>query len=757
MNPINHAIEGVSGRFRELALLLAKAAEPEVIKIISADKLNSALEAAQRGADECKSSVEAAQQAHLAAQERVQTLGAEVAPVAPGGAIVAAGILGSLLVGAVLWNFSAPLFLVGLAGAAATWMWSQKRTKAARDAAATRAEELAAAERNVATVESALAAAKEREIHCRAALDQAKAAAEEASKPKSIRGIGRVYLPLEVVSLAGRKALVDRSGWANIVPCRLPDFAADADRLDRIVQAVAAGAAPPILLSPDQVKRVSSDALYGQEAVLHSAVDDAIALVESVPTVEVSLRLVPKSNEVAKAALAGGLGSTHAFAGLTLYGKDADEEQAAVDTLAGLARRLGSAGSQIADELDRAVTRLQGLLHTYEQMRSGSLGTIHSQLHEAMSRSAWANLHFYCPQTNRVPAYLAKRLGVTIEEAHLADQLHLVDRLQSLPDVGQRLATDEQILRKLSDAYNSLQEVQYEIRRVELSLETQQTIGDAVDIAERASAGNRLRILRGQAEQHVRQYRFALLQALTGSATPSLELSPQSRLYFDPDTGEWTSPLAQTAYSDMDDVLTGAILAVKDDLMGPMWTHLWTEKADFRRSEQFRTNEQLLRMSEKESEKLISVADQYRADMRMVREQIVQADAELQGKVSQLEDVLQGLSAMGLLDEEQRRNIEQRMRMAFDGDIAKVKKHAELKEFLLGLEPQAQAERRGTAVDPIAIATSPQMLFAPATPPELQVAISQDASPGLPTGASTVAVPATQAARAPDAPPPLPV
>jgi hypothetical protein len=63
----------------------------------------------------------------------------------------------------------------------------------------------------------------------------------------------------------------------------------------------------------------------------------------------------------------------------------------------------------------------------------------------------------------------------------------------------------------------------------------------------------------------------------------------------------------------------GQVLKVTSDLMVPLWEHLWTEKADFRKSELFRTNESLIRMSEKESEKLIEVGNQFKADMNRYR------------------------------------------------------------------------------------------------------------------------------------------
>ena len=145
--------------------------------------------------------------------------------------------------------------------------------------------------------------------------------------------------------------------------------------------------------------------------------------------------------------------------------------------------------------------------------------------------------------------------------------------------------------------------------------------------------------------------------------------------------------------------------------MMPLWNHLWTEKDDLRKQEIFRTNESLQRMSEKESEKLVNIGDQYRSDMRPVRENLIKAAAEAENKTSQLFDTIQGLADIGLLSAEDgdkaRREIEDRL----GGDLAQSKRRAENKELLLTQEPQAQVLRREGAVDPVSMFMSPDALF----------------------------------------------
>src|SRR6185312_10039055 len=100
-----------------------------------------------------------------------------------------------------------------------------------------------------------------------------------------------------------------------------------------------------------------------------------------------------------------------------------------------------------------------------------------------------------------------------------------------------------------------------------------------------------------------------------------------------------------------DTIKYGSVIKAYSDLMIPLWEHLWTEKADFRKSELFRTNESMIRMSEKESEKLINVADQFRADMRTVRENVYLIESDLKSKYSEIISFRDSMGRLGLLSE----------------------------------------------------------------------------------------------------------
>ena len=157
--------------------------------------------------------------------------------------------------------------------------------------------------------------------------------------------------------------------------------------------------------------------------------------------------------------------------------------------------------------------------------------------------------------------------------------------------------------------------------------------------------------------------------------------------------------------------------------MVPLWEHLWTEKADFRKSELFRTNESILRMTEKESEKLIEVGNQFKADMRTVRENVYLLESDLKSKFDELIAFRDGMSALGLLSERQRAFLtDEKLKQISLGEES-VLGEAEDYELLLGMEPKAQAERRGTVNDPIELVRAPESLISYTQEPVRRLAV----------------------------------
>src|SRR5262249_29132434 len=139
----------------------------------------------------------------------------------------------------------------------------------------------------------------------------------------------------------------------------------------------------------------------------------------------------------------------------------------------------------------------------------------------------------------------------------------------------------------------------------------------------------------------------------------------------------------------------GSVVKAYSDLMIPLWEHLWTEKADFRKAETFRTNDQLIRMSEKEAEKLIDIANQFRDDMRSVRDNLNVLGADLKSKASEIKNFRDGMESLGLLSESSRVVID-RSEGELGEEQASIVGSADRLETILTAQPRGQMESRGT-------------------------------------------------------------
>jgi hypothetical protein len=735
MKTLGAPIEGAEDIYREWAVMLARTAEPEVRKVREQRLLKALvaeLEATQMAHAKALTEASATEKKATAARDRAH---AEEPPAPPGATLLLTGGVAAVagIILAIVLMKSIPggarylgllALAIGLAGAALNVVKHRRLGVIALTERARIEAERARARRAADEASQVRAKAQKALDETNANLDKQRSALAKVPKPRALEGLGRAYLPIVTMDLVGHKVAVDESGCFATERCTLPDFSADEARLRAVEKAIEAARVPPILLAPSEVRGESVAALYGEEALLSRAVEDMVTLLKAVPTVEASLRIIPKSAAVAK-LFASAAPADQPPGGLIITSKTHASDAAAMARITELANRLRGAGGAIAARIGHLFGELEELLALYGDKRRSALSDVHERLLDAMSRTSWSHTHFYCPKTNLVPEYLSLRLGFQVEDAHTMDQATLLKRLYDDEQIGHRLASDPQIVARLTDAYNGIDELGYELRKQQAIIDAPEDKEDTSQFTVRARALNIVRALRQQLEQYVGQYRRALVHALTGRDRTSFELSPQSRLFYDPKTDTWSSPVTKATYKKREEVEMGAVLTVRDELLIPLWTHLWTEKADFRRSEMFRTNEQLLRMSEKESEKLLQVSSQFKDDMRMVRENVLTASAELESKVMQIKDTVQGLGTMGLLPLDQQRAIEQRLAQSFDSGILHIKRHAESKELLLALEPQAQAERRGTSADPIQDVTGPSLFFAPATPESLRLTLSR--------------------------------
>ena len=527
---------------------------------------------------------------------------------------------------------------------------------------------------------------------------------------RSLTAVGRVYLPLTTVEVAGYPLVIDRSGAAARVALRLPDLAANAQVVKRVQQAVERARAMPMLLSTSGDTPCEMGTLQGEERELQGALEQFSEMLEGIPVMEEQLPLLPKdSGIVRQVEAAKGASVEMKSDGVVLRANSAEDDKA-VARISDLASRMRSIGKNVDEVLRSAHRDLSDVLDAYRGLRSEALDQLHASLHEVLFRSDLAHVTYYCPKCNRVPKYLFHRLGIDIEAAHLLEPQGLLQALQEDEETRQRIVSDERILADISDALGAFRELEASVAGWVARMQANaQAVG--ADLNSMRGFDAQLRAMRAQQTQALEQFRAALRKAVTGNARPLLDLSKQARLYLDPDGGLWTCGVCNTVFDDPEVARMGRMLKVKDELLMPMWNHLWTEKDDFRKSELFRTNEQIQRLMEKETVALREVSEQYRADMRPVRENLILSTTEAKTKQEQLGSTVDSLAAMGVVSKKEAEDKVAEIASMTGGNLEQLKVRAEAKETLLNQEPQAQMNRRIPAIDPVSVLLTPETLF----------------------------------------------
>ena len=526
---------------------------------------------------------------------------------------------------------------------------------------------------------------------------------------RSVRAVGRVYVPVTLLDVAGYPILVDRSGTAPIVPVELPDLAAQPEVVERVRIAVQRADARPMLLAPSGSGPADMKGLYGEELELREAVHSFSTMIESIPVVKESLPLLPAdSGLVAQAEAVQSQPAAEDVPGLVLRSKANDTS--AVARVKDVATRMRSVGGNVSDELRGMHGRLSEVLKEYAGLRTDALREVHTHLQDVLMHSDLAYVSYYCPKCNRVPKYLFHRLGIDIDTAHELDADTLCRALQEDAETLERLVKDEQILADMSEALASVRELDATLAGWEDK--QRESAGQlAADMTSMRAFDARLRAMRAQRAQAVAQFQSSMRKAVTGNPRPLLDLSKRARLHKHLDAGHWTCAVCDTVFDDPQVANMGRMLKIKDELLMPMWNHLWTEKDDLRKTELFRTNEQIQRLIEKEVAALRDVSEQYRADMRPVRENLIIATTEATQKREQLDATVESLAAMGAVSKEEARARLSAIQDVTGGDLGEFRKRAEAKETLLNQEPQSQMSRRIPAIDPVSVLMSPDTLF----------------------------------------------
>ncbi len=498
--------------------------------------------------------------------------------------------------------------------------------------------------------------------------------------------IAAIGFELNAYNLADRTVLVDESGLENTIQFSTIDLSAMSTEVADILTKVKDLIDLPPLLSPKKTSNeVDPDnCLYGEESQLQELVGEFTNNLAKLKDVNIDLSLVQNSSLLIKRLIDDSKISTNSKAIILSKFQNNDER---INVFNEQFSQLDSGeATSIVSMLSEIYKELENTCGRFSKARITSVNHIHEGLTQVLGRATWCSRKFFCPRTIVSPDYVQDLIGVNVSQAHIMDLNELLDRLQSDEVIQKRISKKPDLLEQLSQAYD----VVHSFNNYQMMNESNGT----------SSSDQNSKQMQGQLDQSIKLFRIVLNKILTGSSFPVLNFSNEAQLFFDPETDEWTSDITQYVYRTPDVIKYGSVVKAHYDIMIPLWEHLWTEKADFRKSELFRTNEAMINMSEKESEKLLEVGNQFSAEMRTNRENIYLLEADLNSKYDEILSFRDGMNALGLLSERVMHQIsdDQLKRLLIvDSPLGSAKSY----ETTLALLPKAQAEVRGTVYDPI--------------------------------------------------------
>ena len=520
---------------------------------------------------------------------------------------------------------------------------------------------------------------------------------------------GNALLPLTKVKTLQKSFIINTGNLikpAQLQSVVLRDLSKESDAILKLTQKMDS---IPVLLKPNDESisesRSTNSALHGEERSLKEAMSGYVQTLGSIGEETLNLPAVRPDSDLGKIL-------DSVIAKNELVGKTSDETDIALKLESNnsnfdkelsefeqLNKDTEVASQTAIPQLEQINNELKELCNRYRNARTTSTNDLHLNYQKVLSRANWSSKNFYCPRTILSKDYLQALIQLDLEEAHNANADDLIAALQSDDYINNRLGNKPQLLDDLLQSHTAIQEL---IVSYDLNPDKTGTV----------RVGAAAEYIVDQLKQELNLFRQRLIEALTGSPNGFLGISESARLYFNPERDLWSSPVLPYTYTTSEVEQYGQILRTDVELLIPLWEHLWTEKADFRKSELFRTNESIQRMSEKEGEKIKQLGYQFQNDLREVRSNMLLAKADFDSKLQELSEYEESIEELGLLDAQQQKRLEgATMELQDASDISK-SGGAEGYELIVMQEPTNQLLRRQSGVhDPIDVIKSPDLII----------------------------------------------
>lgn len=520
---------------------------------------------------------------------------------------------------------------------------------------------------------------------------------------------GTALLPLTAVKTRNKSFLINKGNLikpAQLQSVVLRDLSEESGAILKLTQKMDS---IPVLLAPNEESisesRSSNSALHGEERSLKEAMSGYVQTLGSIGEETLNLPAIRPDSDLGK--ILGSVIAKNELVGKTTVETDIAMKLESYDSdfannlsnFEQLSKETEAASGIAIPQLEQINNELKELCNRYRQARTTSTNDLHLNYQKVLNRADWSSKNFYCPRTILSKDYLQALIQLNLEEAHNASADNLIAALQSDDCINKRLGNKPQLMDDLLQSHTAVQEL---INSYELT-------PDRTGIVRVGAAAEHIV---DQLKQELNLFRQRLIEALTGSPNGFLGISESARLYFDPERDIWSSPVLPYTYTTSEVEQYGQILRTDVELLIPLWEHLWTEKADFRKSELFRTNESIQRMSEKEGEKIKQLGYQFQGDLRDVRSNMLLAKADFDSKLQELNEYEESTEQLGLMDVQQQKKLEAAtMELQGASEISK-SGGADGYELIVMQEPTNQLLRRQSAVnDPIDVIKSPDLII----------------------------------------------
>jgi hypothetical protein len=509
--------------------------------------------------------------------------------------------------------------------------------------------------------------------------------------------LAQVRLGVEVAKVGERTVMLDSVGFHEPARLQVFDPRPFKKKIKKIRPEIEKLKNVPAMLAVQTSKKYEDplNNLYGEESRISELVDTFSDGLGDIEKIEIGLPLIEGGSTLAQRLNNGELDPVLPGDAITLKGAASSGQ---IDAFVEQLNVAKNDGSDVLSGIQEVSEGLGEICERYSSAREDSINTLHANLLEVLGKAQWCNRRFYCPRTIMSPEYIQALIGIDLTDAHLLPIDVLLQRLRSEPEIARRMDGSPDLPQQLVAQHDAIRQISEQ--------------ADSVYVDNGFSSSERARVFNEEETELIKAFRLTLQKAMTGASQPLLVFSKESVLYFDPETEVWGSRTSPYSYSTVDVSLYGSVVKIYSDLLVPLWENLWTEKADFRKSELFRTNEAMISMSEKEAEKLIDIANQFRADMRTVRENTNIFRSELTSKIQEVRDFRASMDGIGLLSENLKATLSDDRIAALDvegGDTASIDGY----ENILTYKPQTQAESRGTVRDPIDYVREPGIVIRP--------------------------------------------